>query len=129
MNSLSVQIKKIVNNHRPEIQNYEAIYKAIHSNPELSHQELETAAVIRQHLAALSSDLQIRDNIGGHGVVAVLQNGPGPVVLLRADMDALPVSELTGLEYASSKRARDVDGSLQSVMHGKWLLKPCYLLQ
>lgn len=57
------------------------------------------------------------EKIGGHGVVGVLENGPGPTVLLRADMDALPVPELTGLEYASKKKGIDPDGKEVSIMH------------
>ena len=57
------------------------------------------------------------EKIGGHGVVGVLENGPGPKVLLRADMDALPVPELTGLEYASKEKGIDPEGKEVSVMH------------
>lgn len=118
--SLAMSIRAIIENFRPDILPYETLYKAIHSNPELSHQESETAALIRQHLTTLSSDFDVRGNIGGHGLVAILNNGPGHVVLLRADMDALPVAEMTGLDYASSKQAKDIDGNLQNVMHGQF---------
>ena len=118
MSSLINSVRDIVQTCRPEIQGYEAIYKAIHSDPELSHQETETAARIRHHLTTLSHDFKIRDKIGGHGLVAILENGPGQVILLRADMDALPVAEVTGLEYASHKQTTDVNGELQNVMHG-----------
>ena len=67
----------------------------------------------------LSNDFEIRGSIGGHGLIAILENGPGEVVLLRADMDALPVAELTGLEYSSHKQAKDINGELQNVMHGQ----------
>lgn len=94
------------------------MYKTIHANPELSHQEAETAALVVDHLRKLSQDFEIRCNIGGHGLIAILKNGPGEVVLLRADMDALPVAERTGLEYASKKKAVDIRGDLKDVGHG-----------
>ena len=74
--------------------------------------EMETAALITSKLRELSSELDIRTGIGGHGQVAIFKNGPGPTILLRADIDALPVAEKTGLDYASTKM---MDG--QPVMH------------
>ena len=64
------------------------------------------------------------EHIGGHGVVGVLENGRGPKVLLRADMDALPVPELTGLGYASQKKGVDPEGKEVSVMHACRFSKP-----
>lgn len=124
MSSLIDSVRDIVHTFRPEIQPYEALYKTLHSNPELSHQEKETAALIKHHLTTLCPDLDIRSNIGGHGLIGILKNGPGPIVLLRADMDALPVEEKTGLEYASRKQATDIDGKLQSVGHGQYAINP-----
>ncbi|KAH8666442.1 hypothetical protein BX600DRAFT_461785 [Xylariales sp. PMI_506] len=103
--------------HRPELSSYETLYKHLHSNPELSNQEVETASTIVDHLRKVSPDFDIRSSIGGHGVAAILRNGPGPVVLSRADMDALPVEERTGLPYASKKRVIDLQGREQPVMH------------
>ncbi|ETN41873.1 uncharacterized protein HMPREF1541_03812 [Cyphellophora europaea CBS 101466] len=80
---------------------YEILYKHVHANPELSHLESGTASLIAEHLRLLSSRLDIRTNIGGHGIVAILLNGSGPTIMLRADIDALPVSEKTSLPYAS----------------------------
>jgi hypothetical protein len=106
--------------HRPDLAPYESLYKHLHANPELSTQEKETAALVVSELRKLSADagvdLDIRTDIGGHGLIAVLENGPGPTVMLRADMDALPVKEKTGLEYASVKTMLDVDGVEKSVM-------------
>ncbi|MFC1474270.1 amidohydrolase [Rhodococcus qingshengii] len=92
-----------------------AIYEDLHANPELSFQEVRTAAVISDHLK--KNGWQVTDEVGGTGVVGVLSNGPGPVVLLRADMDALPVQEETGLPYASTATATDAEGNTVPVMH------------
>ncbi|KAF2163093.1 hypothetical protein M409DRAFT_26539 [Zasmidium cellare ATCC 36951] len=111
-------ISQLVNKHRPDLSPYEELYKYFHANPELSNQEKETAAHIVKHLKEkVSSDFDVRPNIGGHGIAALLFNGEGPTVLLRADFDALPVQERTGLAYASTKRMRDADGIEKPVMH------------
>jgi amidohydrolase len=112
-----MSLSKIIEAHRPELSSYEKLYKHFHSNPELSNQEIETASSIVHHLRTISPDFEIRTNIGGHGVAAVYRNGPGPTVLSRADMDALPVEERTGLPYASTKRVVDLQGKEQPVMH------------
>lgn len=104
---------------RPDLTIYEALYKKIHANPELSRQEVETAALITQHLKNLSPDFEICENIGGHGLTAILRRGEGNVVMLRADMDALPVSERTNLEYASRRTQLGHDGKETPVMHGE----------
>jgi len=78
----------------------EVLYRELHSRPELSGQEKETAARMAAELRG--SGLAVHTGIGGHGVVGVLANGPGPAVLIRSDMDALPVGEKTGLPYAST---------------------------
>jgi hippurate hydrolase len=78
----------------------EDLYRDLHRNPELSHQEHRTAGLVAERLR--SSGFEVTAGVGGTGVVAVLRNGDGPTVLLRADMDALPVQEATGLDYASS---------------------------
>ncbi|MFT4010979.1 MAG: amidohydrolase, partial [Nocardioidaceae bacterium] len=76
-----------------------AIYEDLHTHPELSHQETRTAGIVGAWLRA--EGYEMVEPVGSTGVVGVLRNGPGPVVLLRADMDALPVAEETGLPYAS----------------------------
>jgi amidohydrolase len=91
------------------------IYRDLHSHPELSLQETRTAGIVAKHLAALGFD--VTPGVGGTGVVGMLRRGEGPTVLLRADMDALPVAERTGLEYASTVRATDQHGQEVPVMH------------
>lgn len=96
---------------------YESIYKHIHSHPELSLQESATAALALSHLTNLpGSPYTTHTGIGGHGLAGVLRNGEGATVLLRADMDALPVQERTGLSYASVAKMRD-DNDDKPVMH------------
>ncbi|TGB43430.1 amidohydrolase [Mycolicibacterium peregrinum] len=85
----------------PEVRAWqEPLYRDLHQNPELSHQEKRTAGVVAERLRR--SGLTVHEGIGGTGVVGVLGNGDGPRVLMRADMDALPVTEATGLPYASA---------------------------
>ena len=101
----------------PDLSPYEALYKHFHSHPELSLQEYETANTVAKHLRDLNA-YNIHTDIGGTGVVGVLENGSGKVILLRADMDALPVKEETGLDYASTVTVKDQsDGNVKPVMH------------
>lgn len=93
----------------------EDLYRDLHSHPELSHQETRTAAMVAQTLTA--AGLKVHEGVGGTGVVGILTNGDGPTVLLRADMDALPVKESTGLPYASTVTATDADGHEVPVAH------------
>ena len=93
----------------------EALYKDIHSHPELSMQEKRTAGLAAERLTA--AGFEVTDGVGGTGVVGLLRNGDGPTVMLRADMDALPVKEDTGLPYASTVTATDPDGNETPVMH------------
>ncbi|WP_460775453.1 amidohydrolase [Microbacterium sp. GXF7504] len=93
----------------------EAIYIDLHRHPELSFQEVRTAEVIAGHLAGLG--IPAETGVGGTGIVARIDNGDGPVVWLRADMDALPVEERTGLPYASTARGVDPNGMDVPVMH------------
>lgn len=96
---------------------YEELYKHYHSHPELSNQERETAATTARHLAKVP-DIKVVTGIGGYGLAGVLHNGPGPTVLLRADMDALPVKELTNLPYASTAtQFNQRTGDEHPVMH------------
>lgn len=88
--------------HLPEVRTWqEPLYRDLHEHPELSHQERRTAGVVAARLR--DSGLTVHEGVGGTGVVGVLGNGDGPRVLMRADMDALPVTEATGLPYASSE--------------------------
>jgi len=91
------------------------LYRHLHANPELSLEEKETAARVALELEAAGYD--VATAVGGHGVVGVLENGAGPTVLLRGDMDALPVTEATGLPYASAVRVARPDGGETGVMH------------
>ncbi|MFK8015756.1 MAG: amidohydrolase [Gammaproteobacteria bacterium] len=91
------------------------LFVHLHQNPELSNVESKTAARLARELEAVGFD--VTTGVGGHGVVAVMENGPGPVVMLRADMDGLPVTERSGLSYASTARQVDANGVEQSVMH------------
>ena len=93
----------------------EDLYRDLHSHPELSHQEHRTAAAVSERLPGFGYDTHT--GIGGTGVVGVLRNGDGPTVMLRADMDGLPVAEATGLPYASTVTATDAAGSEMPVMH------------
>ncbi|MGN6562143.1 MAG: M20/M25/M40 family metallo-hydrolase, partial [Thermomicrobiales bacterium] len=93
----------------------ETLYKDIHAHPELSMQETRTAGIAADRLRAAGYD--VTTGIGQTGVVGVLRNGDGPVVMLRADMDALPVQEATGLPYASTVTTTDRDGNTTLVMH------------
>lgn len=77
-----------------------ALYRDLHAHPELAFEETRTAAIVTERLTALG--WEVHTGVGGTGVAAILDNGPGPTVLLRADMDALPVTEQTGLDYAST---------------------------
>ncbi|MFF8381459.1 amidohydrolase [Streptomyces sp. NPDC015661] len=92
-----------------------ALYEDLHAHPELSFQEFRTAGVVAERLRA--QGWEVTEGVGRTGVVGVLANGPGPVVLLRADMDALPVKEETGLPYASTATGTDPDGNAVPVMH------------
>ncbi|MFM9371227.1 amidohydrolase [Streptomyces sp. Da 82-17] len=91
------------------------LYRDLHAHPELSHQEVRTAGIVAARLR--EQGWRVTEGVGGTGVVGTLANGPGPVVLLRADMDALPVREATGLPYASTRTAVDADGETVPVMH------------
>ena len=92
-----------------------ALYRDIHAHTELSFQEARTAGLAAERLR--TAGYAVTTGVGETGVVGLLENGDGPVVMLRADMDALPVQEATGLPYASSVTATDRDGATVPVMH------------
>lgn len=111
----------------------EAIYKDLHQHPELSMAETRTARIAADYLQGLGYD--VTRGVGGTGVVGVLHNGDGPTVMLRADMDALPMAEATGLPYASTARATDEEGVEVDVahscghdMHVTWLMGVAHLM-
>ncbi len=91
------------------------LYRHLHAHPELSYHEKETAARMAQEFTAVGA--QVTTGVGGHGVVALLQNGSGPTVMLRGDMDALPVTEQTGLVYSSTVKTQNEAGVEVGVMH------------
>ena len=91
------------------------LYKELHANPELSYQEYETSKKLASVLENIG--YQVTRNVGGNGVVALLENGDGNTVMFRADMDGLPVEEKTGASYASKKRVKNLDGEEVFTMH------------
>lgn len=93
----------------------EGLFRHFHANPELSLQEVETAKRLAAELDALGYD--VTSGVGKTGVVAMLRNGAGPQLMIRADMDALPVQENTGLEHASTRRSINLEGREVPVMH------------
>jgi amidohydrolase len=92
-----------------------ALYLDLHQNPELSTHETQTAAKLAEHLRRAGYD--VTENVGGTGVVAILKNGAGPTIMLRTELDALPVEEKTGLPYASKVHTKNDAGQDVSVMH------------
>jgi hippurate hydrolase len=92
-----------------------ALYRDLHAHPELSFAETRTAGIVAERLIAMG--YRVETGVGGTGVVGILETAPGPTLLLRADMDALPVQEQTGLEYASTRRGPDRFGVDVPVMH------------
>ncbi|MDO9363755.1 MAG: amidohydrolase [Sphingopyxis sp.] len=92
-----------------------AIYKDLHANPELSFMEVRSAGILAAEARKLG--FKVTEKVGGTGIVAVMENGPGPVVLVRADMDGLPVTEQTGLAGASKVRVTTKEGVETGVMH------------
>ena len=93
----------------------EALYKDVHAHPELSMQEIRTADIAAKHLR--DNGYEVTTGVGKTGVVGLLRNGKGPTVMLRADMDALPVREATGVGYASTVTTTDAVGNTTPVAH------------
>ena len=91
------------------------LYKHLHANPEISFQEEKTAARVADELK--QAGFEVTAKVGGHGLVGVLKNGPGLTVLVRTDLDGLPVLEETGLPYASKARTKDDQGKEVPAMH------------
>ncbi|MDX2414739.1 MAG: amidohydrolase [Bacteroidales bacterium] len=107
--------ERIINEVESQLEAHKAIYEDIHQNPELSLMEFKTAKKMATQLNNMG--FEVTTNVGGNGVVGVLKNGKGPVIMLRTDMDALPISENTGLEYASKAVLKDFQGNSRPVMH------------
>jgi amidohydrolase len=113
--SFSSCAKSLLANLSGLLQGLENTYTDIHSHPELSMQEVRTSGIAAEKLRA--AGYEVTTGVGKTGVVGVLCNGEGPTVMLRADMDGLPVKEETGLPYASKITATDGDGKTVPVMH------------
>src|ERR1035441_4119042 len=106
--SLSAEVNSVY----PQVQK---LYIDLHENPELSLHEVNTASKLAARVRELG--YEVTEHVGGTGVVGVLRNGPGPTVMLRTELDALPVEEKTGLAYASKVRTKDDAGHDVPVMH------------
>jgi hippurate hydrolase len=105
----------ILKHYEVNAQNLAELYQQFHSQPELSGKEILTSKRLANALK--NAGCEVHEGIGGHGVVGVLKNGKGRVLMIRADMDALPLIEKTGLPYASKVQVRDDNGNLVGVMH------------
>ncbi|MBL9145799.1 MAG: amidohydrolase [Verrucomicrobiaceae bacterium] len=113
--SLSVHAVDLVGVVAKEVPSLTELYKELHANPELSLHEEQSAARVAAELRKVG--IEVTEKVGGHGIVGVLKNGEGPVVMVRTDLDALPVREQTDLPYSSSKTTKDDLGREVSVMH------------
>ena len=109
------QAATLSNAIRSDMPQLMALYRDLHANPELSMQEVRTPAKLAPQMRKLG--FEVTEKVGKTGVVSVLKNGPGPVLLLRADMDGLPVEEQTGLPFSSKVRAAARSGVDSGVMH------------
>lgn len=123
----------VMANIGPLLPDLEALYKDIHAHPELSMQETRTAGIAADRLK--KAGFEVTAGVGKTGVVGVHRNGDGPTVMLRADMDALPIAEATGLDYASKVTVTDAAGKTAPVghmcrhdMHVAWLVGAATLL-
>ncbi len=130
MNPLTAALEPLFAQLQPRLVE---IYQDLHQHPELSMQEQRTAGIAADHLQRLG--YVVTRGVGGTGVVGLLRNGDGPTVMLRADMDALPMAEQTGLPYASTATATDDDGRTVGVahscghdLHATWLMGAAQVL-
>ena len=133
MSDKTQQAHSVLAHLRTLLPDLESVYKDIHSHPELSMQEKRTAGLATDHLRAAGFD--VTEGVGKTGTVGLLRNGDGPAIMLRADMDALPVREATGLPYASTVTHPDQEGKSVPVMHAcghdmhvTWLIGAATLL-
>ncbi len=109
------EIDEIFSHADQEYESLFGLYRHLHAHPELSGLEEKTSRRLAEELEA--TGFQVTQGVGGHGVVGLYKNGEGPTIMVRADLDALPVHESTGLPYASEERAKDPDGWETGVMH------------
>jgi amidohydrolase len=110
--ALAADVASITSKELPSLV---SLYKEIHAHPELSLHEEQTAARLAKELRA--AGLEVTENVGAHGIVGILKNGDGPVILVRTELDALPVKEQTGLPYVSTVITKDDVGADVPVMH------------
>ncbi|KAK0721256.1 hypothetical protein B0T21DRAFT_49727 [Apiosordaria backusii] len=108
-------LRAVIESHRPDIGPYADFYRHIHQHPEISGKEIKTSELVASHLRGLG--YTVHSGIGGYGVVGVLENGPGKVILMRAELDALPILEQTSVPYRSEHRMIDRYGNERPVMH------------
>ena len=116
---LAQDLPSLVNSQLPGLID---TYKDLHAHPELSHREERTSALLAAELRKAGYTVTERvgkypDGAQAYGIVAILENGPGPRLLIRADMDALPIVEETGLSYASQVKTKNASGQDVGVMH------------
>ncbi|WP_159976109.1 MULTISPECIES: amidohydrolase [unclassified Novosphingobium] len=112
---LSVQAQTVADSVSRDMPGLMEIYRDFHANPELSFQEVRSPKIMAD--AARKAGFTVTEKVGKTGIVAVLKNGAGPTVLIRADMDGLPVTEQTGLPFASTKRGISLAGVESGIMH------------
>ena len=117
MNKMFLLLLAIISSGLSSVEkiNLYELYKELHANPELSYQEIETSNKLANILRNIG--YEVTQNVGGNGVVALLKNGVGKTIMLRADMDALPIQEKTRADYASTKKALDQEGKEVFTMH------------
>jgi len=113
--NLAKRVAQVDEHVGPQVQELVDLYKDLHQHPELSLKEERSAALMAKALKA--AGFEVTEGVGGTGVVGVLKNGDGPTVLVRTDMDALPIVEQTGLPYCSKVMTRDRTGREVGVMH------------
>jgi amidohydrolase len=111
-NSFQKQVQASIDKHITSLEN---LYRNLHANPELSQKEEKTSAAMARELK--ESGFEVFENIGGYGVAAVMKNGNGPTVLIRTEMDALPIEEKTNLSFASKVKSVNTSGAEVNVMH------------
>ena len=131
--SVANDVSSVLSNMDGLLPDLEALYKDLHAHPELSMQETRTAGIAETWLR--KAGYEVTSGVGKTGVVGLLRNGEGPTVMLRADMDALPIAENSGVPYASKATATDAQGNTVPVghmcghdMHVTWLAGAASLL-
>jgi len=108
-------LRAIINEFSQDLHDYLTIYYSLHQYPDLPLKAWRTAGIVSAHLTRIG--LAVRIAVGGHGVVGTFNNGPGKIILLRAELDGAPIQELTNLPYKSKEESYDTAGKLRPVMH------------